>query len=43
LKRHARTVVLAIGASVLAMIAAPVIDGDTVYFDSWDGQPYAVG
>jgi eukaryotic-like serine/threonine-protein kinase len=29
--------------SVGAVISSPVIDGDTVYFGSWDGNLYAIG
>jgi outer membrane protein assembly factor BamB len=29
--------------SVGAVLSSPVIDGDTVYFGSWDGQLYAIG
>jgi outer membrane protein assembly factor BamB len=29
--------------SVGAVLATPVIDGDTIYFGSWDGQVYAIG
>jgi len=29
--------------SVGAVVSSPVIDGDTVYFGSWDGQLYAIG
>jgi outer membrane protein assembly factor BamB len=29
--------------SVGAVLSSPVIDGDTVYFGSWDGQLYALG
>jgi outer membrane protein assembly factor BamB len=28
--------------SVGAVLSTPVIDGDTVYFGSWDGQVYAI-
>jgi hypothetical protein len=26
-----------------AVLSSPVIDGDTLYFGSWDGQLYAIG
>jgi len=26
-----------------AVLSTPVVDGDTVYFGSWDGQLYAIG
>jgi outer membrane protein assembly factor BamB len=29
--------------SVGAVLSSPVIDGDTLYFGSWDGQLYALG
>ena len=29
--------------SVGAVLSTPVIDGDTVYFGSWDGQVHAIG
>ena len=29
--------------SVGAVLSSPVIDGDSVYFGSWDGQLYALG
>ncbi|HEY4449639.1 MAG TPA: PQQ-binding-like beta-propeller repeat protein [Steroidobacteraceae bacterium] len=29
--------------SVGAVLSTPVVDGDTVYFGSWDGQLYAIG
>jgi len=29
--------------SVGAVLSTPVIDGDTVYFGSWDGELYAIG
>jgi eukaryotic-like serine/threonine-protein kinase len=29
--------------SVGAVLSSPVIDGDTLYFGSWDGQLYAIG
>jgi eukaryotic-like serine/threonine-protein kinase len=29
--------------SVGAVLSTPVIDGDTIYFGSWDGQVYAIG
>ena len=29
--------------SVGAVLSSPVIDGDRVYFGSWDGQLYALG
>lgn len=29
--------------SVGAVVSSPVLDGDTVYFGSWDGQLYAIG
>lgn len=29
--------------SVGAVLSSPVLDGDTVYFGSWDGQLYAIG
>ena len=29
--------------SVGAVLSTPVVDGDTIYFGSWDGQLYAIG
>jgi outer membrane protein assembly factor BamB len=29
--------------SVGAVPSTPVVDGDTIYFGSWDGQLYAIG
>jgi len=29
--------------SVGAVLSSPVVDGDTIYFGSWDGQLYAIG
>ena len=29
--------------SVGAVLSSPVVDGDTLYFGSWDGQLYALG
>ncbi len=29
--------------SVGAVLSAPVIDGDTIFFGSWDGELYAIG
>jgi len=29
--------------NVGAVLSTPVVDGDTVYFGSWDGQLYAIG
>ena len=29
--------------SVSAVLSTPVVDGDTIYFGSWDGQLYAIG
>lgn len=28
--------------SVGAVLSTPVVDGDTIYFGSWDGQLYAI-